>query len=199
MANFGLSSPFIAKLNEATKSYSGGFRCGRAISTSVTPNMVTGTLYSDNSLGEYVEEFVDATVAVGTDRLPKVAAPMLFGHKTNDNGEEVSNSNDSGSFVGYGFWIASQEDGVKKYQGIVLHKVKFAEGEESFQTKGDSITFQTPTINGKATALDDGTWRTKSKKYDTIGEAENWIKKFLNITEDASQTEGENHTEEVGE
>lgn len=184
MANFGLSSPFMAELNEQTKSYSKGFRCGKSISTSVTPNMSNASLYADNSLAEYVEEFVDATVNVGTDRLPRQAAPMLFGHAENEEGEEVSNSNDSGSYVGYGFWIASMEDGVKKYQGVILHKVKFAEGEESFQTKGNSITFQTPTLSGKATALNDGVWRTKSAKYDTIKEAEEWIKEKLNITEE---------------
>lgn len=192
MANFGLSSPFMAKLNVSTGAYSGGFRCGKAINTDVTPNYQSASLYADNSLGEYVEEFVDADVNVGTDRLPAGAAEVLFGHTTDaESGEETSSANDSGNYVGYGFWVASMEDGVKSYIGIVIHKVKFSEGEEGFETKGDNITFQTPSLSGKATALDDGTWRTKSKKFASIAEAESWVKEKLNITDTSSQSSGD--------
>ena len=37
MANYGLSMPWIAKLDVESGTYSGGFKCGEAVNTTVTP------------------------------------------------------------------------------------------------------------------------------------------------------------------
>lgn len=181
MAYFGLSSPYIAQLDAATEEYSNGMKLGKAISTNITPNYSTASLYADNGEAERVDEFVNAAIEVGTDRIPAAAGPILFGHAINAAGEEVKNSNDSSKYVGYGFWQASMEDGVKKYQGCLVYKVKFTEGQTSFQTKGENITFSTPTLSGSATAKDNGDWQINSPKYDTVREAEVWIKSKLGI------------------
>ena len=181
MAYFGLSSPYIAQFDADAETYSNGMKLGKAISTSITPNYSTASLYADNSEAERVDEFVNAAVEVGTDRIPAAAGPILFGHTTNGSGEEVKNSNDSSKYVGYGFWQASMEDGVKKYQGCLLYKVKFTEGQTSFQTKGENITFATPTLSGSATAKANGDWQISSPKYDTVREAEVWLKTKLGI------------------
>lgn len=181
MAFYGLSNPYMAKLDAEAETYSGGFRCGKAISTAVTPNYSSQSLYADNSEAERVDEFVNASVTVGTDRLP-AAAIVLFGHEKDETtGEEVSNAEDANAYVGYGFWVAKMEDGVKSYNAAVLHKVKFTEGEESYQTKGDQITFQTPNLSGNATALSDGTWRTKSPDFANQINADVWIRNKLGI------------------
>lgn len=181
MAYFGLSTPYMAKLNVETETYSDGFKCGKAISTSVTPNYSTASLYADNAEAERVDEFVSAAVEVGVDRLPAAAGTIVFGHTTS-GGNTLYKGNDSGNYVGYGFWVANMEDGVKKYQGVILHKVKFTEGQESFTTKGENITFATPTLSGSATVLSNDLWRTMSEKFVAIPHAEAWIKEALNIT-----------------
>jgi phi13 family phage major tail protein len=180
MAFYGLSNPYMAQLDATAETYSNGFKCGKAISTAVTPNYSSQSLYADDSEAERVDEFVNAAVTVGTDRLPSQAAPILFGH-TQTGGEEVSKSSDAGRYVGYGFWVSKMEDGVKTYKGVVLHKVKFTEGEESYQTKGDQITFQTPNLSGNATTLNDGTWRTKSPDFVQLINADVWVRNMLNI------------------
>lgn len=180
MAYYGLSNPYMARLDAKTEKYSNGFRCGKAISTAITPNYSNQSLYADNSEAERVDEFVNASVTVGTDRLPSVAAPIMFGHKVT-NGEEVSSSEDAGAYVGYGFYVSKMEDGVKSYTAVVLHKVKFTEGEESYQTKGDQITFQTPNLSGSATSLSSGIWRTKSTDFATVLNADVWIRNKLDI------------------
>lgn len=181
MANFGLSKPWIAELNAENDTYSNGFKCGSAMSTSVTPNFNEASLYADNQQKEYVKEFKNATVAVGVDRIPIKAAPILFGHTVAEDDEETSKSEDSSHYVGYGFITAEQVDGVKKYRACVLLKVKFAEGEESFTTKGDNIVFSTPTLSGIAIANNSGEWRKKSPYYATEDEADEWIQKILGV------------------
>lgn len=180
MAYYGLSNPYMAQLDATAETYSNGFRCGKAISTSVTPNMSTASLYADNSEAERVDEFVNAAVGVGTDRLPAIAAHALFGHTVAD-GEETDKDGDANAYVGYGFYVSKMEDGKKTYNAVVLTKVKFTEGEESYQTKGDQITFQTPTLSGSATALSNGVWRYKSPDFVQEINADVWIRNKLNI------------------
>lgn len=181
MAYFGLSTPYVAKLNPETEQYSDGMRLGKAISTSVTPNYSSAVLYADNAEAERVDEFVSAAVEAGVDRIPISAAELIFGHTIDASGKILHKGNDASNYVGYGFWIANMEDGVKKYQGVVLHKVKFTEGQESFTTKGENITFATPTLSGSATVLSNDVWRSISQKFTSIREAEVWIKEQLNI------------------
>ncbi len=182
MAYFGLSNPYMAKLDPQAETYSNGFKCGKAISTSVTPNYSSASLYADNAEAERVDEFVSATVEVGVDRLPAEAASTVFGHTVDGTtGEITHKGNDSSNYVGYGFWVANMEDGAKKYQGVILHKVKFTEGQESFQTKGENITFANPSLSGSATVLSNDKWRTISPKFPTLEQATAWIKTQLNI------------------
>lgn len=183
MANFGLSHPIMAKLNVATGVYSGVFKCGKAINTSVTPNYNEGETRADNGLDESIKEFKDATVELGVNTLPKKAAEILFGHKVEEDGTETSNANDSGSYVGYGFIVAEVNAGVKQYRACFLTKVKFKEGAESYQTKGDSIAFTTPTLSGAAFGNDVNDWRIKSPKFDTEQECDEWILEKMGLSD----------------
>lgn len=199
MAYFGLSNPYMAKLDPTAETYSDGFKCGKAISTSVTPNYSSASLYADNAEAERVDEFVSAAVEVGVDRLPAVAAQTVFGHTVDSTtGEVIHKGNDASNYVGYGFWVANMEDGAKKYQGVIIHKVKFSEGQESFQTKGENITFATPSLSGSATVLSNDKWKSVSTKFPTLEQANAWIKTKLNIaltyTEAVPQT-GDNPSE----
>ncbi len=186
MANFGLSKPWIAKLNVNTNTYSNALKCGRLMTTTVTPNVAEGTLRSDNMETEKVVEFINAAVTVGVDTMPAAAVPLIFGHSVDDDGTETDNSDDSASYVGYGFVTAEMLDGVKGYRACVLHKVKFKEGEEGYTTKGESISFSTPSLSGTATTLSDGRWRTKSPQFDTETEADAWIQEMFGVGEDTS-------------
>lgn len=183
MANFGLSHPIMAKLNVATGAYSDVFKCGKAINTSVTPNHNEVATYADNGLDESVKEFKNATVELGVNMVPKKAAEILFGHKVEEDGTETSNANDSGSYVGYGFIVAEMNSGVKKYRACLLTKVKFQEGAESYQTKGDSIAFTTPTLSGEAFGNNANDWRIKSPSFDTEKECDEWILEQMGLSD----------------
>ncbi len=183
MANFGLSKPWVAKYDVNTGRYSDGFKCGKAVNTSVTPNYNDASLFADNQVDDTVTEFKNANVTLGVNSLPVKAAIIMFGHTVTEEGEEIHNSGDSAKYVGYGFIVAERVNGEKKFRACILVKVLFKEGEESYETKGDSIVFKTPTISGIASERDDGVWRIKSPICDTEEEADRWIRKKLNIPE----------------
>lgn len=184
MANFGLSYPWIAKLNTATGEYSEAFKCGRAVSTTVTPNFNQASLFADDMQVEDVNEFKNATIALSVDTLPIKASEVLFGHTVSTEGVEKDKSSDSGVYVGYGFISSEMLDGAKKYRACLLLKAKFVESEEAYTTKGDSIAFTTPNLSGTAFAIGVGSdpeeWRRKSPRFDTMAEADAWLKEALN-------------------
>ena len=175
MPNFGLSHPIIAKHNVEAGTYADALKCGKAINTSVTPNYNEVATYADNSEDVNVKEFKNASVELGVNTVPVKAAEMIFGHKIKEDGTETSNTNDSGSYVGYGFIVATVNSGIKKFRACFLPKVKFKEGAESYQTQGDSIVFQTPTLSGEASGNSEGVWRIKSPNFDTEKECDEWI------------------------
>lgn len=183
MPNFGLSHPIIAKHNVAAGTYTNAIKCGKAINTSVTQNYNEASTYADNAMDESVKEFKNATVELGVNKVPKDAVEILFGHKIAEDGTETSNTEDSGSYVGYGFITAEMNSGVKQYRACLLTKVKFKEGAESYQTKGDSIQFSTPTLSGEAFGNNENVWRIKSPYFNTEKECDEWIMEQMGLTD----------------
>lgn len=198
MAFYGLSKPFIAKFDVTTGKYSNGFQFGHAVGTSVSPQYNEANLYGDNQLQETAKEFKYADVSIETTHMPIQAAETMFGHKVDEATNKVTYSTgDNANYVGYGFYVNEKVDGVTKYVAAVLPKTLFAEAEESYTTKGENLEFKTPSVSGKAMALEDGTWKVK-QSFDNEAAAVEFIKEYLNISEgtDAAQTTGEDALKE---
>lgn len=92
-----------------------------------------------------VKEFKSGTLTLGIDDIGPVTAGYLIGVKIDSNGVIVSSAEDNATPVAVGF-RAKKADG--KYRYFWLYRVKFGVPGTSLQTKGDSITFSTPTIEG---------------------------------------------------
>ncbi len=197
MAYVGVAKPYIAKLvNEKTKKYENGFKCGKAMNVNIAPNYNEGKLFADNQLAENVKEFKDGTMTLGTDRLPKEAESVCFGHDVKED-RVVYKTGDSANYVGVGFYVDEMLDGVKRYVAIVVYKVKFSENAEDYTTKGENIEFKTPSISGTISGLSSTEWKERNV-FDTEEEAEAWIKEVLCI-EDNAGTGGTETPENSGQ
>lgn len=188
MAYIGLAKPTIAVLDEsgATPAYSNGFTCGKAVGIDIDPQYAEGSLFGDNGTAEYDKEFKYANVTLNTTTLPIEAHKNMFGHTVSEDKKEIKdNSMDAPKYVGTGFYVPEKVNGVKKFVAMWMHKVKYAEGKESYKTKGDSIEYQTPSIGGQAVAMDDGSWRDR-KIFDTEAEAQAWINEKAGISEETA-------------
>lgn len=173
MAYIGLAKPTIATYTDG-KVYTDGFRCGKAIDTSITPQFAEGSLFGDNMKAEYDKEFKYADITLNTTELPVTAHEKMFGHKTSEESEIQFNANDESKYVGYGFYVTEKVNGIRKYVAAWLKKCKFTEGADNYKTKGDTIEYQTPGLSGQALAEDDGTWKIV-KIFNTEKEAQDWL------------------------
>lgn len=178
MAYVGLAKPAVATLKDETaKTYTDAFYCGKAMQIDVSPQYAEGSLYGDNTKAEYDKEFKYADVTLQTTTLPIKAHNLMFGHTvTETEGKQAVKFKDSDDapYVGLGFIVTEKVDGKRKYVASWLYKVKFAEGSETYKTKGDNIEYQTPNISGQAMALPDGDWKDV-EMFDTEAEAVTWL------------------------
>lgn len=107
--------------------------------------LAEATLYADDGAAEIVKEFKNGTLSLGVDDVGASVASDLTGATIDANGVVVSTSEDGGDPVAVGF-RAKKSNG--KYKYYWLYRVKFGIPATNLATKGDSITFSTPTIEG---------------------------------------------------
>ena len=186
MAFIGLMNPYIARLvDEKTKKYADCFMCGNAMSVNITPNYNEAKLHSNNHLSEYVKEFKDGNMTLGTDRLPIEASRVCFGHEVSEDKSEVTyKTNDSANYVGVGFFADEMIDSVRRYVATVVYKVKFGEASNEYATKGDTIEFKTPSLEGVIAGISSNEWK-KTKVFDTEDEADKWLRDILGYEDSA--------------
>lgn len=183
MANIGLTNIWFSRLTEGaggTPTYEGATNLGKAVSCSVSITNNEAKLYGDDTLAESDTSFSNGTITLGvTDDDDTVFAPLL-GHTIDASGEVIKASTDAAPYVGVGRIVTKMVNGVYKYKVEFLYKVKFSEPSKDENTKGESIEFGTPSVEGLISALDDvnGTW-SKSKTFNTKSDALTYLKNLL--------------------
>jgi phi13 family phage major tail protein len=184
MANIGLTNIWFSNLTEAadgTATYDGAKNLGKAVSCSVSITNNEAKLYGDDTLAESDTSFASGTITLGvTDDDDTVFAPLL-GHELDAETQEViKTSNDAAPYVGVGRIVTKMVNGAYKYKVEFLYKVKFAEPSKDETTKGESIEFSTPSVEGLISSLDDvnGTW-SKTKTFNTKSDALTYLKNLM--------------------
>ena len=181
MANIGLTNIWFSKLteNNGVPSYEGATNLGKAVSCSVSITNNDARLYGDDVLAESDTSFANGTITLGvTDDDDTVFAPLL-GHTITD-GEVVKTASDAAPYVGVGRIVTKMVNGAYKYKVEFLYKVKFSEPSRDETTKGESIEFSTPSVEGIIATLDDegGTWN-KSKTFTSKSDALTYLMNLL--------------------
>ena len=148
MATIGLDKLYYATITDdenGEEIYGTPTQLAKAISAELSVELAEATLYADDGAAEIVKEFKNGTISLGVDDIGSTTAAALTGVTVDKNNVVVSNSEDGGDPVAIGF-RAKKYNG--KYKYYWLYRVKFGIPATNLATKGDSITFSTPTIEG---------------------------------------------------
>ena len=148
MATIGLDKLYYAKITEdesGEETYGTPMSLAKAMTVDLSVELAEATLYADDGAAEVVKEFKSGTLTLGIDDIGVQAAQDLTGAKIDTNKVLISTSEDGGAPVAIGF-RAKKANG--KYRYFWLYKVKFGIPATNLTTKGESITFSTPTIEG---------------------------------------------------
>ena len=160
MALIGLKKFMCGILTEAgdTWEYGEAMIPGKAVSCSVSITNNSGNLYADDALAESDTSFQSGTVTLTLDNADLAIYATLLGHSAAEEGGYVRNAMDVAPYVGLGRIVTLMVGGVYKYRLEFINKVKFSEPSQDNQTKGESLQFGTPTIEGTIATLANGTW-----------------------------------------
>ena len=148
MATIGLDKLYYAPITESNagaETYGTPVLLAKAMTADLSVELAEATLYADDGAAEIVKEFKSGTLSLGVDDIGATTAQALTGATIDANGVVVSASEDGGDPVAVGF-RAKKSNG--KYKYYWLYRVKFGIPATNLATKGDSITFSTPTIEG---------------------------------------------------
>lgn len=148
MATIGLDKLYYAKITEdadGNETYAAPQQMAKAMTADLSVELAEATLYADDGAAEIVKEFKSGTLSLGIDDIGATLASDLTGATIDKNGVVIATSEDGGSPVAVGF-RAKKSNG--KYKYFWLYRVIFGIPATALATKGDGITFNTPTIEG---------------------------------------------------
>ncbi|WP_339060221.1 major tail protein [Tepidibacillus marianensis] len=148
MATIGLDRLYYSKITEDSsgiETYAVPSVLAKAITAELSVELIEAILYADDGAAEVVKDFNSGTLTLGVDDIGPTVAADLTGASTDDNGVLISASENVGTPVAVGF-RAQKANGTYRY--FWLYRVKFGLPATNLQTKADSITFSTPTIEG---------------------------------------------------
>lgn len=171
MATIGLDKLYYSKITEVNgdETYGTPEVLAKVINADLSVELAEAILYADDSAAEVVKAFKGGKLTLGVDDIGTSAAQTLTGASIDDNGVLVSATENIGAPVAIGF-RALKANG--KYRYFWLYRVMFGVPATNLQTKGDSISFQTPTIEGtimrrnKADASGNHPWKVEVTEGD---------------------------------
>ena len=184
MATIGLDQLYYATITEdaeGNETYGKHVRLAKAMTAELSVELAEATLYADDGAAEVGKEFQSGTLSLGVDDIGSTVASELTGATIDENMVLISTAEDGGSPVAVGF-RAKKANG--KYRYFWLYKVKFGIPATSLTTKGESVEFSTPTIEGtvmRRNKVDDSgkhPWKAEVTEGDnTLATAtiENWF------------------------
>jgi phi13 family phage major tail protein len=173
MATIGVRDLFIAKSTGSPETYGTPKRIAKAIKVEITTEIAEAVLYADDGVDVTAKEFVSGEIKINANDISDADEAELLGYELDEDSVSYGSGDDDAPYFAVGF-RAKKADG--KFIYVWLYKVKFGIPDETFDTKADGITFNTPTITGTFIKRDlDGRWRAKVTALPTATIATGWF------------------------
>lgn len=111
-----------------------------------SPNFNEGSLPGDDQIALYEKNYKDGTVDAESVYLPMVDAATMLGAAHTETGLAYGDD-DKPPYIGYGFLTHHVGKGKKHYQVVFYPKLKASPTAETYETRGDNLTFATDKIS----------------------------------------------------
>ena len=175
----GLKDVVYAVLDESTDVAGGTpvwgtiYPLSNALDMSFDPGSATASLFADDGLKFASDTVGEMKITLGVaDLLPEHVARLL-GHEYSA-GQIIDNVSDQSPYVALGAKLSrSGKDGANEvYDYVWLYKVKLSKPKFDAKTKGSSIEYQTPMMEGLVCALtSSGDYRLRMRTDDPAASA----------------------------
>jgi phi13 family phage major tail protein len=159
-----------------------------ARNATVTKTYNDNPLYGDDRIVDDDNGLQSLTMSFESTGLSNDDRVMLFGETQATVGGLTAylESDNETPWGGFGYIRKMRDNGVKKFEAWITLKIKFQEESQATQTKEGTISWGTPTLNGRAASLyidsgDSMRFRVH-QTFDTIAAAKAWINTVLNVS-----------------
>ena len=190
--NVGMMYPVFAKITTHTDgslpTYGAGVVIHEARNATITKTYNDNPLYGDDRIVDDDNGLQGMTCSFEPTGLSDSDRKLLFDE------DEVSvggltcqaESDNETPYGGFGYIRKMRDNGTKKFEAWIILKIKFTEESQATATKEGSISWGTPTLNGRAA----GVYIDSSDKlrfrihetFDTAAAAKSWINSVLNVS-----------------
>ena len=197
MAIVGCSYLKYAKYaaSQGTVSYSNGGTAAKLTQVDISLDTASDNdFYADNAIDESDTQFAGGTLTVNTNDLTDAVSKDLLGLQeaaissitgVTDTGvkEILFDNRQVTPYLGVGMVIKHIRAGVAAWTGVILNKVLFNVPNDSAETQGKTISWQTPTLTGKIFRDDSANQQWKAMAtFTTEAQAIAYINARLSIT-----------------
>ena len=191
-ANVGMMYPVFAPITTHTDgsmpTYGSGVVIHEARNCNITKTYNDNPLYGDDRIVDDDNCMTALTASFEPTGLSDSDRVLLFGESEISVGGltcQVESDNET-PYGGFGYIRKMRENGSVKYEAWIILKIKFQEESQNTATKEGSISWNTPTLNGRAAGVYiDNTgklrWRVH-ETFDAIASAKSWINTVLNVS-----------------
>ena len=190
--NVGMMYPVFAPLVSHTDGsmpvYGPGVVIQEARNATISKTYNDNPLYGDDRIVDDDNGMTALTCSFEPTGLSDSNRVLLFGEDQLSVGgvTAYAESDNETPYGGFGYIRKMRDNGVKKFEAWLILKIKFMEESQSTNTKEGSISWGTPTLNGRAASLlvdssDKQRFRVHYT-FDTIAAAKSWINTVLNVS-----------------
>ena len=190
--NVGMMYPVFAKITTHTDgsmpTYAAGVVIQEARNATITKTYNDNPLYGDDRIVDDDNGLLSMTCSFEPTGLSDTDRKLLFDEDEIAVGGLTcqAESDNETPYGGFGYIRKMRLNGVKKFEAWIILKIKFTEESQATATKEGSISWGTPTLNGRAAGLyidssDKQRWRVH-ETFDTIAAAKSWINTVLNVS-----------------
>ena len=190
--NVGMMYPVWAPLTGHTDGSMPTYGTGRVIqearNATVNREYQNNPLYGDDRIVDDDNGMTGLTISFESTGLSDADRLALLAE------DQYGTSGVSGQWVsdnetpwgGFGYIRKMRDNGTKKFEAWITLKIKFQEESQATSTKEGSITWNTPTLNGRAAGLyvdsSDKLRFQLHKTFDTIAAAKSYLNTFLSVS-----------------
>lgn len=142
---------YAVMTDEINETYDPPVRLPGAISLSLAPNIDDAKLPADDVVYEATKNITFYDVEMGIAELDTADRAAILGHAIDSTGGLAIKTTDIAPYVAL-LYRRRMANG--KYRYAIIYKIRFAPSDEDIETKGESITYQTPVLTGTALQLE---------------------------------------------
>ena len=182
-------APLVSHTDGSMPTYGTGVVIQEARNCTITKTYNDNPLYGDDRIVDDDNGLQALTASFEPTGLSDADRVLLFGEKVESIGTGLTGQwegDNATPYGGFGYIRKMRDNGEKKFEAWIILKIKFTEESQATNTKEGSISWGTPTLNGRAAGLyvdatDELKWRVHYT-FDTIAAAKAWINAMLNVS-----------------